>query len=188
MKIDHYIDDGQDPKVVEKLLLKLQDMLVSDETVAYIAVQKMPALTLFPDSVALTNKRIFVCESTKLGLATDFKIFPWPALVGVSFKEGIIGSRFTILPVDETEVEITHLPKSQARKLYQWANEMLERKNKPGDRLPRLDETIIDSAATIPPETDELTLKLQKLKSLFEQQLITQAEYDNKKNELLSQL
>lgn len=193
MKIDHYINDGQDPKVVEKLLLKLQDMLPSDEAVAYIAVQKMPAVTLFPDSIALTNKRIFLCESTKLGLATDFRIFTWPAIREVAFKEKIIGSRFIILPKQEAPVEIMHIPKNQVRKLYQWANEMLEKQQNHDDSG---DAAATDSAGPMfvntpgqPQEsTDELTLKLQKLKSLFEQQLITQAEYDNKKNELLSQL
>jgi hypothetical protein len=45
-------------------------------------------------------------------------------------------------------------------------------------------------AAAIPPkeEEDELTLKLKKLKNLYDKQLITQAEYESKKAEILSQL
>ncbi|MNO02858.1 hypothetical protein D3C81_2233880 [compost metagenome] len=45
-----------------------------------------------------------------------------------------------------------------------------------------------ESAPKVVEEDDEMTLKLRKLKSLFDKQLITQAEYENKKNEILSQI
>ncbi|WP_353183807.1 PH domain-containing protein [Parapedobacter lycopersici] len=191
MNIDHYINDGQDPKVVEKLLLKLQDMLVPNETVAYVAVQKMPAVTLFPDSVALTARRILLCESTKLGLATDFKIFPWTVIRDISFKEGILGARFVLALKNGEQVEITHIPKNQARKLYQQASSFFEAYQQEAEvgEIPRPGmEEASGTAFSASEAVDELTSKLQKLKSLFEKQLITQAEYEQKKNELLSQL
>ena len=177
MNIDNYINDGQDPKVVEKLLLKLQDMLTSGETVNYIAVQKKPAITLFPNSIALTNKRVFVCKSTKLGLATNFDIFPLVDVKDISFKEGILSSTWTITPFKDEALAIGYIPKNQARKLYQWAIESME-EDVGAEPTLQIKHTDPD---------DELTLKLKKLKSLFERQLITQAEYENKKNELLSQ-
>lgn len=178
MNIDNYINDGQDPKVVEKLLLKLQDMLASGEAVTYIAVQKKPAITLFPDSIALTSKRIFVCKSTKLGLVTNFDIFLLTDVKDISFKEGILSSTLAITPFKGEILAMGHIPKNQARKLYQWAIESMEKDI--------VDEPVLQIKHTDP--DDELTLKLKKLKSLFERQLITQAEYENKKNELLSQL
>ncbi len=185
MNIDRYINDGQDPRVVEKLLLKLQDMLASTgEDITYIAVQKKPAVTLFPNSIALTDKRAFLCKSTKLGLATDFEILPWTTIEDISFKEGILGARVTLTPTDGEPAEMGYLPKSQARKLYQFGMEALKGLE---DASPcNGEETLSIPGAT--ESDDELTLKLKKLKSLFERQLITQAEYENKKNELLSQL
>ncbi len=178
MNINQYINDGQDPKVVEKLLLKLQDMLTSDERVTYIAVQKKPAVTLFPDTVTLTKKRIFLCRSTKMGLATDFNILPLTDVKEVSFKEGILGATFIVTPFEGENWEVAYIPKSQARKLYQLVKESMEKN--------LLEEPTLK---VLPPEPeDELTLKLKKLKTLFERQLITQAEYESKKNELLSQL
>src|SRR5690606_40571536 len=87
MNIDKYIHDGQDPKIVEKLLIKLQDIMVSGEVITYIAVQKKPAVTLLPDTIALSNKRIFLSEFTKLGLATNFEIFAWKDVKDITFKE-----------------------------------------------------------------------------------------------------
>lgn len=185
MNIDRYINDGQDPKVVEKILLKLQDMLASEsEDIIYIAVQKRPGLTLFPDSIALTTERIFLCRSTKLGLATDFEILRWNLIDHISFKEGILGAKVTVTPSHGEPLEMGSIPKNQVRKLYQLGVDALkaslhEKQTEGTDHL------AIPRAAE---QDDELTLKLKKLKSLFDRQLITQVEYDNKKNELLSQL
>ncbi len=185
MRIDSYINDGQDPKVVEKLLLKLQDMLASSgEEITYVAVQKKPAVTLFPHSIALTNKRIFICKSTKLGLATEFDILPWQAIENLSFKEGILGAQVTFVQYDGEPISMTHLPKSQVRKLYQTGMEALHAQATVDDA----DEGDIPVQRDTVEPADELTLKLEKLKSLFERELITEAEYEKKKNELLSQL
>ena len=185
MNIDRYIDDGQDPKVVEKLLLKLQDLLAPDEHIRYVAAQKTPGMTLFPDSIAVTDQRVLVCKSTKLGLASQFEIFSWHQLSEVWFKEGIVGSRLILIPTQGDPVEIGYIPKNQARKVYQWAHEALE--NYRSLEKQRLEQLQASTNGANEPE-DELTLKLEKLKSLFERQLITQEEYESKKIELLSQL
>lgn len=187
MNIDRYINEGQDPRVVEKLLLKLQDLLASDgETVIYIAVQKKPAVTLFPDSIALTDKRVFICRSTNLGLADNFEIFPWSTITELSFKEGILGAKVTVALTNGDPAEIGSIPKNQARKLYQLGTEaqgLASRAHQPATLAEEVQAPVIAE-----PEEDELTLRLKKLKSLFERQLITQDEYENKKNELLNQL
>lgn len=185
MHIDQYINDGQDPRVVEKLLLKLQDILASSgEDITYIAVQKKPAVTLFPDSIALTNKRLFICKSTKLGLASDFDILPWKAIESLSFKEGILGAQVIFAQADGDSLTMAYIPKNQARKLYQAGIEALQAQpTNNGDN----DADLTTALITAEPG-DELTIKLKKLKSLFERELITEAEYENKKNELLSQL
>jgi hypothetical protein len=185
MNIDRYINDGQDPKVVEKILLKLQDMLAStSEDITYIAVQKKPGLTLFPDSIALTAERIFLCKSTKLGLATDFEILRWNSTQDISFKEGILGAKVTLTPIHGEPLEMGSIPKNQARKLYQLGTDALKA-SLAGQQMKHEDGP---STLQIAEPADELTLRLERLKSLFERQLITQVEYDNKKNELLSQL
>lgn len=211
MYIEQYLNEEQDPKVVEKLLGKLKDMLTSGEIITYIAVQKKPAVTLLPDCVVITSKRIILCESAKLGLTTNFEIFTWQDVKDVAFKEEFFGSKFTVIPQSGENLTVEYIPKVQARKLYQLANEALERKREEQ----RLREIELKKAATPPvmlksaPEDfpvepplkpaeepvlkepaepeDEVTIKLKKLKILFEKQLITQAEYENKKNEILSQ-
>lgn len=203
MNIDKHIHDGQDPKIVEKLLIKLQDIMVSGEVITYIAVQKKPAVTLLPDTIALSNKRIFLSEFTKLGLATNFEIFAWKDVKDITFKEEIFGSKFTIIPIKGENLSIDYIPKTQARKLYQLASESLEESREIQQQESEANAAPLSHAdhemhrPLLPSEEpvlkaeepeDELVRKLEKLKVLFEKNLITQAEYETKKNELLSQL
>lgn len=237
MAIEKFLQDGQDPRVVEKIHDKIIDMLTAGEFIQYISLQKKPAVTLLPDSITVSNKRIFLCEFTKLGLATNFEIFSWSDIKDIAFKEEIFGSKVTVIPQAGENLTIDYIPKVQARKLYQLIKESLENAKSPvkapapsitespkqetatvsitDDHLE--DNNLTSSAASAPvpladapevkptaaalptavqqelpadtPEVDdELTQKLKKLKTLYDRQLITQAEYENKKTELLSQL
>ena len=208
MNIDRYINEDQDPKTVEKILGKLQDMLDSGELVTYIAVQKKPAVTLLPDCIVLTNKRIFLCEATNLGLSTNFEIFNWADLKTITFKEEFFGAKFTIVPTDNENLTVDYIPKVQARKLYQLAKEAMEKQQSQSQlndkvssvaeeresddyqsfKLQPEEEPVIKEDPIKIEEEDELTLKLKKLKTLFDKQLITREEYESKKLELLSQL
>jgi hypothetical protein len=59
ISIDRFLSDEQDPKAVEKVIGKLNDLLTTGEEILYLAVQKKPAVNLLPDCIAITNKRIF---------------------------------------------------------------------------------------------------------------------------------
>lgn len=237
MNMEQFAQDGQDIKIIEKLVTKVQDMLTPGEKIDYIAVQKKPAVTILPDSITISNKRIFMCEFTKLGLATDFEIFGWQDIKDIAFKEEIFGSKVTVIPFTGENLSIDYIPKVQARKLYQYIKAALENYKKAELAAEKekiviaptvAKEVVIErpesnipvqpavtspapsapqsygSAQPTPPaptgsnitpapsvkeeEDDEITLKLKKLKTLFDKQLITQEEYESKKREVLSSL
>ncbi|PST84122.1 hypothetical protein C7T94_05155 [Pedobacter yulinensis] len=221
ISIDRFLSDEQDPKAVEKVIGKLNDLLTSNEEILYLAVQKKPAVNLLPDSIAVTNKRIFYCEPGNLGLTMNFKDISWKNVKEVSFKEEFFGSKFICVPQQGENIVTEFIPKVQARRLNQAANEQLEQLRE-RQRLDLLEEkrtspspvtvhanpepevqqetTIMPvpevpavfaapepSPALAEPE-DETTLKLRKLKTLFDKHLITQEEYDAKKADILNSL
>jgi len=214
MLIDQYITDDQDPKTTEKIIGKLRDLLTSGEAIVYLAIQKKPAVTLIPDCIAVTNKRLIFCLPGNLGLTTNFITFTWEDIKEVSFKEEFFGSKFIAVPQRGENVAIDYIPKVQARKLYQFSNEQLEKQKELDrnrnfeDRKPMSEHSedpeyasyteikkeeipYISQHSTPEPVSeadDEVTLKLKRLKSLFEKQLITQEEYESKKADILSQL
>lgn len=211
--IDRFLSDEQDPKAVEKVIGKLNDLLTTGEELLYLAVQKKPAVNLLPDSIAISNKRIFYCEPGNLGLTMNFKDISWKNIKEVSFKEEFFGSKFICVPQHGENIVTEFIPKVQARKLHQAANEQLEafkelvRQQKleenrasasainiptpppatPVFELP-IEEAVVIPQTAIEEAEDEATLKLRKLKTLFDKQLITQEEYEAKKAAILDSL
>lgn len=213
---DKFLYEEQDPKALEKVLGKLTDMLSSSEELIYIAVQKRPAVNLLPDCIAVSNKRIFYCQPANFGMTMNFKDISWKSIKEVSFKEEIFGSKFICVPLHGENIVTEYIPKAQARKLYQAAYEQLET-FKESQNQQQLEEKRFSAAEPIPytnleiqeaeivepvvtstplpsapvameePE-DETTLKLRRLKSLFDKQLITQEEYEAKKASILDTL
>jgi hypothetical protein len=204
MSIDRFLSDEQDPKAVEKVIGKLNDLLTTGEEIMYLAVQKKPAVNLLPDSIAITNKRIFYCEPGNLGLTMNFKDISWKNVKEVSFKEEFFGSKFICVPQHGENIVTEFIPKVQTRKLYQAATEQLEA-FKDAAKSPQLEDSRttvniqpvfdlpIEEAEIIQEQIieeveDETTLKLRKLKTLYDKQLITQAEYESRKADILDSL
>jgi hypothetical protein len=205
--IDRFLSDEQDPKAVEKVLGKLNDMMTASEELIYLAVQKRPAVNLLPDCIAVSTKRIFYCSPGNLGFTMNFKDISWKSIKEVSFKEEIFGSKFICVPLQGENIITEYIPKAQARKLYQAAYEQLEG-FKEQQRLEDLDErrsstspvTVntlpaepVEEKPVIPPAPlaepeDETTLKLRKLKTLYDKHLITLEEYEAKKADILDSL
>lgn len=228
--IEKFLNDEQDPKAVEKVYTRLVDLLTTGEEIIYIATQKKPLVNILPDAIAITNKRILFFTPANLGLSIKFVDFVWKDIVDVYTKEEIIGAIFSAKTTNGAEMGVDYLPKVQARKLYQYAQERKEAERE-ARRLRDLEQKRAESgsvnidrpqnvgfqatppaspaAAVVTPEPepviapptpapppapvqqievkpDVLTEKLKKLKVLFENGLISQEEYNQKKLELLS--
>lgn len=221
MPTDRFLNDEQDPKTVEKVLGKLNDMLTTSEELIYLAVQKRPAVNLLPDCIVVSNKRIFYCEPANFGITMNFRDISWKSIKEVSFREELFGSKFICVPLHGENIITEYIPKVQARKLYQAAYAQLEEfKNRQQaaaaekNPVPAAPDTLVrdntaateETVAAVIPEAqpvpappvsapapveaeepeDELTLKLRRLKSLYDKQLITLEEYEAKKASILA--
>jgi len=121
-----FLNEEQDPKAIEKITSKLNDLLMKNEEIGYIAVQKKPAITVFPDSIILTNKRIIICKPKNLGLSMDFTDYTWDDITSTFVKENILGSEFSFGTTTDLTISIDYIPKTQARKIYTYAKEQLD--------------------------------------------------------------
>ena len=205
--IEKFLNEEQDPKAVEKVYSRLNDLLSHGEEILYIAAQKKPLVNLMPDCIAITNKRVLFFTPANFGLTLKFVDFVWKDIIDVAIKEELIGAVFSIKTTNGTEIGVDYLPKVQARKLYQYAQERKEEERE-ARRLRDLEEKRAESGsmqfetpvyqptsysspqqvAKEEQKEDELTEKLKKLKTLFDKGLISQEEYNHKKLELLSDL
>ncbi len=156
------LNEDQDPKAIEKITAKLENLLMSHEEVGYIAVQKKPAITVFPDSIVVTNKRIILCKPKNLGLSMEFVDYDWNDIAGTFVKEGILGSDFTFTTQSDLTHTVDYLPKNQARKLYTFAKEQLDALKNPVAApvaAPVQETTVQETLAEIveEPEVEEVT-------------------------------
>ena len=141
-----FLNEEQDPKAIEKIAAKLSDLLMKHEEIGYIAVQKKPAITVLPDSIVMTNKRIIICQPKNLGLSMDFSDYTWDQIEGTFVKENILGSEFSFSTKTDLSVSIDYIPKIQARKIFTYAKEQLDiLKNGAAIDAVIIEETIVDA-------------------------------------------
>ncbi len=204
--IKKFLNEDQDQKAVEKISEKVNDLLTNGETVEYIAVQNKPAINISPDSIVFTNKRILFFRSKSFGLVTDFKDYLWKDVAESHISEAILGSTFTMTAVSGFIETIDYIPKSQARKLYQYAQakeeEMIEYRrqkeledkraaaggitvnaqNEKSEEPQKPHEVKPEAPAEDPMET------LMKLKAFLDNDLISAEDYETKKKEILGRM
>lgn len=125
-QLKKFLNEEQDPKAIEKVMSKLSDLLMKNEDIGYIAVQKKPAITVLPDSIVVTNKRIIICQPKNLGLSMSFTDYSWDEIESTFVKEGILGSDFSFVTKTAISVTIEYIPKVQARKMYAFAKEQID--------------------------------------------------------------
>jgi hypothetical protein len=152
-----FLNEEQDPKAIEKIASKLSDLLMKNEEIGYIAVQKKPAITVLPDSIVMTNKRIIICQPKNLGLSMNFIDYTWDEVEGTFVKENILGSEFSFTTKTNMEVSIDYIPKIQARKIFTYAKEQLDIL-KVGSVL---SATIMDEVTVVPIEEVEIIEEME---------------------------
>lgn len=202
-ELKKFLNEEQDSKAVEKVLAKVSGLLTADEKVEYIAVQKKPAINLSPDCIALTNKRIIFCRPKSFGLSMDFQDYAWKDVADCHIKENILGATFMLRTVRNYSNSLDYLPKNQARKLYQFAQQKEEemvdyrRQRDLEDKRALAGGGIIVNTNIPANKTEDKIAEdkkedpietLQKLKTLLDNSLILQEEFDKKKAEVLLRL
>ena len=155
------LNEDQDPKAIEKIASKLENLLMTNEEVGYIAVQKKPAVTILPDSVVVTNKRIILCKPKNLGLSMEFVDYDWDDIAASFVKEGILGADFTFTTKSELTQTVDYLPKNQARKLYTYAKEQLDLLKNPTVTAPITATPIVEEIKAEIPVTEEVVEEME---------------------------
>jgi hypothetical protein len=194
-----FLNEGQNPTVVQQIYSSVSEILTSDETISYIAIQNKPVVNVTPTAVILTNRR-FIVYSPKLLGGSNFTDYIWRDLHDAHLKEGMRSSTFRIKTVSGRILNVDYIPKKQARRLYSLAQEM-EEKVREERRLRDIEEKraaaggvfVRDMPLSQPPtptekSPDDPVQKLKQLKELLEAGLITETEFEAKKEEILSRM
>ena len=164
LSIKELVTEEQDPKVIEKVLPKVQEYCTSNEEVQYIAVQKKTlGINFSPDCIALTNKRIILIRPKSFGLSLDFKDFSWMNVADVHMKEGVFAATITIKTTSGQTDSMEDIPKAQARRLYRFAQEMEESKKEERRQRDLEDKRAIAGGGITESNIKDITNKLKNI-------------------------
>lgn len=198
LSIKELVTEEQDPKVIEKVLPKVQEYCTSNEEIQYIAVQKKTiGVNFSPDCIALTNKRVILIRPKQFGLSLDFKDFSWMNIADMHMKEGMFTATITIKTISGQSDSMEDIPKAQARRLYRFGQEMEETKKEERRQRDLEDKRamagggiVINTPSSQPQAVaaEDPMEKLTKLKSMLDMGILTQAEFDAKKADILSKM
>jgi len=191
--------EKQDQAIVEQVATRVKAILTRDEEIIYIAVQAKPILNICPDCVVLTNNRLILYHAKLLG-RVDFEDYLWLNLADARLEENIIGSTLSFTLAGGRTISMDYLPKDQARRLYQFAQEneqavfeVRRQRRMEEDRARaggvNIQNNIVPSGQAAPPSpTGDPMAALRKLKDMLDAGLISAEDFESKKREVLSRL
>jgi hypothetical protein len=190
---------SQPDEIIAASLEKVRALCIDGEEVRYIAVQRKPVFTITPDTIALTTRRLIIVRAGLLGKAR-IGDWVWRDIGDVHITEGIVGSTVTVQLADGPTASIDYIPKECARALYRIAQEQ-EEIAREERRARAMEESraraggvnILNaspSAAANP--TDQFRSDpveaLKRLRAMKEEGLITAAEYETKRAEIVARM
>jgi hypothetical protein len=193
--ISTFVADDQDPAVVAKLLGRVQELCTANEVIRYIAVQKKPVFTLSPDALVATTRRLIMLRTGLLG-KSELVDFIWRDIQDANIKENMLSATFSVLTVNGTRYMMDSIPKKQARALYRIAQEIEER-TREERRVRRMEEDRARSGgvhvnspapATGSTPSESPSDALRALKHIHSEGLITDSEYEAKRQQIIARM
>ncbi len=195
------IDPGQDKELLAHIANEVSAILTENEQFQYIAHQNWTAFGQRKDALVATNNRLIIYQRHWFGQLT-FHDFLWEDVKNVTIREGFIAAHISCELTDGWTHFAGGLVKTQARALYaicqQKEQEWRERR-----RVRKMEEeraraggtqiTVPGSQMTAPsseaPNEGGSSLdKLTQAKQMFDQELISESEYETLKANILSKM
>ncbi len=165
------LNEEQDEGVARQLVTALSGKLERGELVRAVAVQKKPVLNFAPDALVATTERLLLVRQGLLGKAIE--AIAYADLVIFSATRELLGATVQIETRDRRKWAIDSLPKESAEQVVRWVRA----------RQQQLTAEPLEAALQ-----DDPLARLKKLKTLLDQGLITAADYEAKKSEILPSL
>lgn len=188
--------------VVQKIVASVSQILIADERIEYVAVQRrVLSFDPRPDAVVLTNRRFILYQPKLLG-GVRFEDYIWRDLADARLEEGLLSATLWLRTQSGRILRVAHLPKPSARRLYAVAQQREqevheERRSREMEEKRAAAGGILFQSSNVPaavapsgpafPMVDPVNA-LRQLKELADQGLIQPDEYAAKRAEILRRL
>lgn len=191
------VDESQKLSVLRPIVADVRSILTENESILYIAHQAWTVLGQKSDAVAATNNRMIIFERHRFR-GFDFHDFLWEDVANVTINQNMLSSSLECTLTSGDSFQTSDLVKEQARTLYticqQKEQEWRERR-----RVRKMEEERARAGGTqiTLPEggdvgqahpTEDPVEKLAKAKEMFDKELISEAEYETLKANILQKM
>ena len=190
------VDEHQDSKVLKKVMDEVRTILTRNERVLYIAYQGVTAVGQVKDAAIATDNRLIIYRRHRFG-RMSFDDFLWEDVKDVTIREGLFSSTLRCALTSGQQYSVGGLKKKQTRTFYsvsqqkelEWrerrrVRQMEEERARAGGTqitMPGAGESV-DDGSVDPVE------RLAKAKEMFDQELISEAEYETLKADILRKM
>lgn len=191
------IDESQKLDVLRPIAEEVWSVLTANESISYIAHQAWTVVGQKYDAVAATNNRMIIFQRHRFR-GFDFHDFLWEDVANVKLNQNMLSSSLECTLTNGDTYQTSNLVKDQARTLYticqQKEQEWRERR-----RVRNMEEERARAGGTqisIPEGGDvgqtstaeDPVEKLAKAKEMFDRELISEAEYETLKANILQKM
>ena len=191
------IDETQKLDVLRSIAEEVSSVLTANESISYIAYQAWTVLGQKYDAVAATNNRMIIFKRHRFR-GFDFHDFLWEDVANVKINQNMLSSSLECTLTNGESYQTSSLVKDQARTLYticqQKEQEWRERR-----RVRKIEEERAKAGGTqiTMPEggdvgpahaAEDPVEKLAKAKEMFDKELISEAEYETLKANILQKM
>ncbi len=176
---------GSDIKVPEEV----EKTFAEGEKASIVVERSKLKPTLHPEKLIITNKRAIIYEPKLIG--HERQDIPLESITNIKIKKGFTQSEIKIY-IGSKDVEIEDIPNDDAERAISILKTNTQNLKKPSQK-----ETTskVETSPKVPSSTASSTAaqgdpvqKLKQLKDMLNSGLITQAEYDSKKAEIISKM
>ena len=186
------VDEGQNKGVIRQIAKEVASILTENEKMLYIAHQGKTVFGQKRDAVIATNNRMIIFKRQRFR-GFVFDDFLWEDVKDVDIDQWMLSATIKCTLTDGELLYVPGLVKAQARVVYaicqqkeqEWrerrrVRQMEEDRAKAGGTEINMPSNGAESAASDPVE------RLAKAKTMFDEELISEAEYETLKANILS--
>jgi len=181
---------------VDRVRARIEDILTGGEVIHHLVTQRRTLRSFLPSTVVMTNRRLILYRPRFPGRVV-FEHHPWRTLGNPRLREGLWSSTLTLDVAGAGVLSTGCLPKAEARRLYGYSQDQEERAREErearelegrrvvgGGGMPAPSGTGEPGGGGSPNPFD----RLRELTAMRDAGLITPAEFEEKRRDVLSRM
>jgi len=166
--IRQLLNEEQDEGISRKLVAALSSKLERGERVQAVSVQKNPVINIVTEAIVATTVRLLIVRDVIFG--KNIETIAYEDIASISAQKELLGAIVSIETNGKRKWTIKSLPKESAEKVVRWVRARKEQVSVEPLEAARQDDPLA---------------RLKKLKELLDQGIISEADYEAKKREIL---